>query len=219
MHMEFDPNRWESEKDKDGAVPIFEVRAVRVLNKTTEEWEFEDQEWIKIFNPADPKTVIEEPVQERHKKRFRKAYDAWRAGKEEPVDGIPIKEFPSASPAEIATLKRLNIHTVEALAELADAQCQNIARGHTLKRKAAEFLEFRKTQGYDTEKQELRDRLAQLEKQLEQLTGGSDEPSDDGASSDEGGRVSGAGDDSGQLESGRTPTAAGSKRRGKTASG
>lgn len=72
---------------------------------------------------------------------YRRAYDAWKEGKEIPVEGTPVINWPVASPAQVRMLQDLRILTVEVLAE---ANSELIARlgmgGLSLVEKAKAFV-------------------------------------------------------------------------------
>lgn len=72
---------------------------------------------------------------------FREAYKDWCEGRETPVSGTPITDWPPASPAQVKSLISLHIRTVE---DLASANEEVLGRlgmgGRALKQRAVDWL-------------------------------------------------------------------------------
>ena len=154
-------------KDKnDGGIPLFRYEPVEVKN--SDPVEYEDVPWVQIINKGDPKSIIERPKRPEDEQRWPEHWKAFIEGGEAPLHGIPLKEFPMLTPADIATCHRYYIRTVEDLADYPDGQLKNIgSRGTSLKQKAVKFLEYRK--GPDIEA--MQKRISELEKQIGNNTG------------------------------------------------
>jgi len=145
----------------DGGIPLFSYKAIEV--RGSDPVEYEDVPWVMIINKGDPKSIIDRPKRDADEKRWPEYWKAFIEGTEAPLEGIPLKEFPMLTPADIATCHRYHIRTVEDLADYPDGQLKNIgSRGTSLKQKAVKFLEYRK--GPDIEA--LTKRITELEKQL-----------------------------------------------------
>lgn len=72
---------------------------------------------------------------------YRPAYEAWKAGQEPPLAGVPLTEWPAITRAEVETLRALHIRTVEDLAGVTDADGQRIGMGwRALRDKARAFM-------------------------------------------------------------------------------
>lgn len=153
-------------KDKnDGGVPIFRYEAVEVRN--SDPVEYEDVVMVTIINKGDPKAIIERPKRPEDEKRWPTHWQAFLAGSEAPLDGIPLKEFPMLTPADIATCHRYHIRTVEDLAGYPDGQLKNLgSRGTSLKKQAGKFLEYREGPDIDA----LKKRIEELENQVGNTT-------------------------------------------------
>lgn len=154
-------------KDKnDGGIPLFHYEGIEV--KGTDPVEYENVCMVTIINKGDPKTIIERYKWSSDEKRWPEHWKAFKDGTEVPLDGIPIKEFPLLTPADIMTCQRYHIRTVEDLADYPDVQLKNIgSRGTSLKKEANKFLEYRK--GPDI--QGMKERIEELEKQIGNNTG------------------------------------------------
>lgn len=73
---------------------------------------------------------------------WSKAYDAFKRGKEAPLNGTPIKDWSSITPAQIKNLININILTVEDLAAVNDEGLRRIGMGaQEMKRKAINWLQ------------------------------------------------------------------------------
>lgn len=90
------------------------------------------------------------------------------------VTGTPIEMWPHLDIRMVATLKSLGIHSVEALAEISDANIPKLGiGGRDLVRKAKEYLSSASNAAAASqlaaEKKVLEDRLTQMETQLKDL--------------------------------------------------
>ncbi len=110
--------------------------------------------------------------------RFVRQYDAWKNGQELPLVGTPIRGWPVLTPAQQENLIKVNIPTVEYLAEANDEGLRNIGMGALeLKRKAIAWLAQAQDKGPLTqqmaaiqgENDMLKISVATLTKQVEQL--------------------------------------------------
>lgn len=72
---------------------------------------------------------------------YQNAFKAWQDGQEIPESGTPVKNWPSATPAQIKVLLELRVRTVE---DLAQANEETISRlgmgGRALKQRAVDWL-------------------------------------------------------------------------------
>lgn len=91
---------------------------------------------------------------------YQEAYEMWRKGEEIPEDGMAIRLWPAATPAQVKTLIAMHVLTVE---QLAVANEQVIAglgmHGRVLKDRAVQYLKDAKNIGVPTL------RLEKLEKE------------------------------------------------------
>lgn len=144
------------QKQNDGGLPFFRWEAIE-----DKDGKFVDVVYVMIINKGDSKTIIEREKRPEDETRWPAHWKAFVEGSEAPLEGIPLKDFPAMTPADIATCQRYHVRTVEDLAVYPDGQLKNLGgRGTSLKRKAAQFLEYR--QGPDVD--ELKQRIEELEK-------------------------------------------------------
>lgn len=95
---------------------------------------------------------------------FKASYDAYLSGEEGPVNGIPLRDWPPLSPAARKTLIAAGILSVEDLANVPDADFQNIGIGAlSYKQKAIAWLAQAKDSGVTAAK------TAALEIQVKEL--------------------------------------------------
>lgn len=147
-------------KDKnDGGIPLFHHEAKEVPH--SDPVAYEDMVMVTIINKGDPKAVIEREKRPEDEKRWPDHWKAFLEGTEAPLGGIPLKEFPMLTPADIATCQRYHVRTVEDLADYPDVQLKNLGgKGTSMKKEAGKFLEYRKGPDIDA----LKSRIAELEK-------------------------------------------------------
>ncbi len=135
---------------KSPAIPQFFTEAVKLEFKSKQEGRpiFEEQEFVRIIIPGDRRAMAVEPVNDEHKARWPREYEAYRAGREAPVEGTPLSEWPSnqMNTARVQELAYFNIKTVEQLAAVNDAQLQNLGMGaREMRDRAKKFLEVATT--------------------------------------------------------------------------
>jgi hypothetical protein len=110
---------------------------------------------------------------------FREAYKDWCEGRETPISGTPITDWPPASPAQVKSLLSLHIRTVE---DLASANEEVLGRlgmgGRALKQRAVDWLASASSSGkvsadltaLRAANENLTARNQQLEQQLKDLS-------------------------------------------------
>src|SRR5580700_8892848 len=111
------------------AIPRFKTEAVHLPYRSKEAGRpiYEDREFVEILIPGDRRSMAVEPVNEEHKARWPREYEAFRAGKETPLTGTPLADWPNSSltRARVEELAYFNIRTVEHLAQVADTRLGN----------------------------------------------------------------------------------------------
>ena len=136
---------------------------------------FDEVEMIRIMTPG-ARDVFVGKVNISYQQRFPKQYAAFKAGKEQPMEGTPLEEVPFLSVAQVAELKAINVKTLEQLANMSDANAQQVMGNFGLRQKAQNFLAVAKENAPVTQMQaELEKRDAEilaLKQQMEQLLAG-----------------------------------------------
>jgi hypothetical protein len=106
---------------------------------------YNEVEFIKIMVPGDATNIIEQPVDEIHKRRFRKLYEEWkRTGDGEKLQGTPLSVWPQVTRGQVEELAFFGVKTVEHLAGMSDGVIQKFMGGMALRQKAIDFLEAAK---------------------------------------------------------------------------
>ncbi len=116
-------------------IPRFFVKAVRLGDGS-----FAKVEYVEILTPGDNKASPVHKVTDRLRQKYGWHYDRFRRGLEVSRDGVPLEMFPVLDPAQVMTLKALNIFTVEDLAGVSDANLHRIPMGQTLRKDAQVWL-------------------------------------------------------------------------------
>lgn len=108
---------------------------------------------------------------EEWEQQYHAKYDAWKKGEEIPLDGVPIKGWAVAGPAQQEVLLRMGILTVEDLAGINDEGIRRIGMGGVdLKNKAVAWLRSAKDLGPVTqENAALKSQLARQDLELASL--------------------------------------------------
>lgn len=163
--------------DPENAIfPKFFIRAVENPAKTAEEGRpiFSDVEYVEIRIAGDKSTVIVKKVTDEHKRRWPRQYEQFKAGIEQHMEGTPLSEWSQLSASKVAEFKAMNIHTVEALSEVADGNIAKLGMGaRELVQKAAKWLEVTKDNAkldqIITENGKLADEVEFLKKQIREM--------------------------------------------------
>lgn len=161
----------------------FETRAIQDPEASRREGRYiaTDVDFV-IIQPAGSKDTIEKsverwfksmlkPEQMAHAKAYREMYDAWKAGRELPTHGTPVKTWQALKPAEIENLLHCNVRTVEDVAAMDEATLGRIGMGaRALKQKAQAWLDAARDTGkVAAEVEALRASNEQLTKQNAEL--------------------------------------------------
>lgn len=117
-----------------------------------------------LLTPAGSKDEVEKPVKDwlaqmvqqvreerlpaKWEEGYRGAYERWKRGEEIPLNGVAIKGWPVASPAQQKTIIAANILTVEDLAQANGEALQRLGMGAVdLRTKAVAWLKGSKEIG------------------------------------------------------------------------
>jgi hypothetical protein len=131
-------------------------------------------ERVRIIIPGAVASIVVKNVDNSHRERWPKEYDAFRAGREQPLSGMALKEWPVLNRAMVEELHHLQIRTVEELANLSDIQVQHIGMGgQMLRARAKAYLDDAEYEALTTkltaENDLMRSRIAALEGQVNEL--------------------------------------------------
>jgi hypothetical protein len=130
-------------EQRGSAIPEFYVEAVHLTKKSEEEGRpcYEDRERVRIFIPGDKSSSPAKPVDDDDKKRWPEEYRAFKEGREAPLEGTPLIEWPPILKSQVMELAHFHIRTVEHLAAVNDAQLQNLGMGsRALREQAKTYL-------------------------------------------------------------------------------
>lgn len=109
---------------------------------------------------------------------FKEIYKEWCEGREAPVNGTPITDWPPVSPSQVKTLLSLHVRTVEDLAAANEEVLSRIGMGgRALKQRAVDWLTSASSTGVASgeitalkaQNENLQARNEQLEAQLKEL--------------------------------------------------
>ena len=109
---------------------------------------------------------------------FKEIYKEWCEGREAPINGTPITDWPPVSPSQVKTLLSLHVRTVEDLAAANEEVLSRIGMGgRALKQRAVDWLTSASSTGVASgeitalkaQNENLQARNEQLETQLKEL--------------------------------------------------
>lgn len=136
---------------------------------------YEEKEFVRIVVPGDRNSVVFQPATETHKQRFPRAYEAFKNRTQIAQEGTPLEHWPPISRAAVLTLKAAHISTVEALAQVSDANLQQLGMGmRELREQARAYMQHAKDGAaihkLAAENQKLREQLADQQRQIADLS-------------------------------------------------
>lgn len=111
-------------------------------------------------------------------KGFEQMYKEWKEGREAPLSGTAVENWPALSPAQVKALQNLHIRTVEDMAEANEETIHRIGMGgRALKQKAIDWLKTASSVGkvseelsaLKAENEALRERNTSLQAQLREV--------------------------------------------------
>ncbi len=157
--------------------PEFYTEATQHRGRTEEEGRpiFVDRDFVRIHIAGDAKNVIERPVREDDKERWRPQYEAFKKGEEAPLDGTPLSEWGQLTKARVKELEAQNIRTLEALSEVRDSAIGGLGMGgRKLIKEAEAYLKAAKSKAGNAklakENARQQDEIDLLKKQIKELS-------------------------------------------------
>ena len=155
---------------QDTMIPKFHMRSVqdKKASEAAGHPIFVDVEYVQIMSPGGSKCVPDVRVLDKHRRRWSKQYEAFKEGREAPLEGFPLAEWPQATQGIVDTLLHIHIRTVEELAAATDDGLMQLGPTFVnLKYKATDFL--KSARSADAKVNALREQNEVLMKRLEAL--------------------------------------------------
>lgn len=107
---------------------------------------YKDREYIEIRTPGNQSSIVERPVSDLDRQRFRQSYNLFKAGESEQLIGTPLAEAPWITRSQVEELAYLRIRTLEQLSVVGDDVCTKISGLFKLKQRAAAMVEHSEKQ-------------------------------------------------------------------------
>lgn len=134
---------------------------------------FREVTFIKIMIPGNKSEIIERKMRDTDKQEYPMQYQAFMNGVEEPVDGMPLKDWAPITRSQVMELAHFGCKTVEQLAGMADSNAQNFMAIMGLRQKARDWLEEAEkhapVSAIRAENDQLRNQMAALQDQMDQM--------------------------------------------------
>lgn len=141
---DFNPADFEHREAADKSVYVkFYMRPTLNQSKSDAEGRpiFDDREYLEIRTPGNQTNIINRPVSDMDRQRFRRAYQQFKAGDEEQLTGTPLSEVPWITRSMVEELIHVRIRTLEHLANVNDDVCGRIPGLYALKDRAKAALD------------------------------------------------------------------------------
>lgn len=116
---------------KGPTVAQFFVESVPATFRSAQEGRpcFDEKEMVRLIIPGDRNNQPVQPVNAEVIDRYPKEYAAFKDGREAPIEGTPLVEWPPISRSQAQEFAYFHIKTVEQLAQVNDAQLQALPMG------------------------------------------------------------------------------------------
>lgn len=129
---------------------------------------------VRIMIPGDRNVEFIDKAGEYYQNQYPQAWARFKASQVVGNVGTPLAQWPLMNRALVKEANYYNIQTVEQLAEISDANVQKLGMGWAeWRRKAQSFLDAAKGDSartaQDAENERLREEMAMLRQQMEQL--------------------------------------------------
>mgnify|MGYP000081173716 CR=1 FL=1 len=141
---DLDPRDFESREAADKSVYVkFYTKPVQDEAESVKEGRpiYKEREYVEIRTPGQQNNVIQRPVTDMDRQRFRLAYRQFKEGIEDQLVGTPLTEVGWMTRSQVEELHHMRVRTVEHLAELNDSVCGAHAGLYKLKQKAQQVIE------------------------------------------------------------------------------
>ena len=104
----------------------FHILPMMDANKSREEGRpiYRDVEHVRILIPGSKESVVDKPVTEIERARFKDLYEKWKANEQIDVTGTPLETCTWISRSLVEEMKYFNVRTVEQLATMSDTHAQ-----------------------------------------------------------------------------------------------
>lgn len=130
-------------------------------------------ERVRIIIPGAVASILVKNVDDSHRQQYPEQYAAFKAGREQPLSGTALSQWPVLNRAMVEELHYLKLRTVEEIANLSDVQLQGLMGGQNLRALARAYLDDAEAQALTTkltaENDVLRSRVGVLEAQVGEL--------------------------------------------------
>lgn len=130
-------------------------------------YEYEAQDWLNSIKHK----AIDGKYPQDWSDAFHKKYEAWKEGREAPLNGTSVKEWPVLSPAQAENLISIRVLTIEDVAAMTEEAMSRFGMGSRgLRDKAREWLKGREvSEQAMNENIELKKRVQELEDLVKQM--------------------------------------------------
>ncbi len=134
---------------------------------------YRELEMVEIYMPGNPYSKPVQEVNDSHRQRWPKEYEAFKQGMEVALNGTPLEEWCILKRTQVFELKALGFLTVEDIANCSDLATQRAMGLSELRNRAHAFLDdaaaMALVETRSKENEVLRSQLASLQEQVNQL--------------------------------------------------
>lgn len=120
----------------------FKLHAIKNNAKSEKEGRpiFDEKVFVEIIAPGNKNSVTFRESKDADRERFPAAWQRFERGQASVAHGMPLEQWPQLTVGDVASLKSMNVHTVEHLADLPDGVADQYMGFRTYRAKAIAYL-------------------------------------------------------------------------------
>jgi hypothetical protein len=175
QNADFNVEDFESREAADKSVYVkFYVKPVQDHAESDKEGRpiYHDKEYVEIRTPGNQTNIVQRPVTDMDRQRFRAAYHKFKEGDTEQLVGTPLTEVPWITRSQVEELSYIRIRTLEHLSTVGDDVCNRMPGLYKLKQRAQVAVEKAEKSApflqMQAENEELRTSLESLRQTVEE---------------------------------------------------
>lgn len=106
---------------------------------------YETREFVRVIVPGDMNNIVERVASDEDKRRFPNEYARFKQGTSKQHEGTLLTMWPPINKAQVKEAAYFEVHTVEQLASISDANMLRMGMGwQEMRRKAQAWLQLAK---------------------------------------------------------------------------
>ena len=177
QEMYYNESSQQPQRSKVDGVPRFYKRTMEDKQQSIKAGrpKYHDIDYVEISIPGDTRTLINKKVTEEDKENWPQQWHQFQKNQEQVIDGTPLKMWGGISLPRAMELQHFKITTVEQLADMNESFLKDLGSDvYELINRAKGYLASGDRQDVINENASLKDKLKDIEAQIEKVRNDSD---------------------------------------------